>query len=195
MHRLLGSRLANLLLQSLAGVADALLFVRIWRTQSAHIGGNLSHFLAIDSANGQPRLLGIDGHGDAGRQRKLDGMGIAQREYHRVLALELRAITDADYFQFLGPALGHAIDSVVYQRADESVNRGPLVVLASNLDVAVRRLQLHAMGQMGFHLAFGPLHHHGVALDFEFHSLWKRNRFVSNSGHTVKSFYDLNFFQ
>src|SRR5215469_9800334 len=140
MHRLLGSRLANLLLQSLAGVADALLFVRIWRTQSAHIGGNLSHFLAIDSANGQPRLLGIDGHGDAIRQRKLDGMGIAQREYHRVLALQLRAITDADNFQFLGPALGHA-------------------------------------------------------LDVEFHSLWERNRFVSNSGHTVKSFYDLNFFE
>src|SRR5215470_3565496 len=124
----LGSCLANLLLQSLARIADALLLVRIGRTQSTHISGNLSHSLAIDSADGQPRLLGIDGHGDAIGQRELDGMRIAQREYHRVLALQFRAIADADDFQFLGPAFGHTVYSVVDQRADKPVNRGPLVV-------------------------------------------------------------------
>src|ERR1700690_3079520 len=41
--------LTNLLLQPLAGVAYALVLVRIGRTQAAHFGGDLSNFLAVDA--------------------------------------------------------------------------------------------------------------------------------------------------
>src|SRR5512140_3688991 len=63
--RLLGSGLADLLLQSLARVAHALVLVRVGRTQGAHIGGDLAHLLPVDAADGEARLLRIDGHVDA----------------------------------------------------------------------------------------------------------------------------------
>jgi hypothetical protein len=47
--RLLRSGLANLILQLLAHIADAFLLVRVWWSQTAHVGRNLANFLAIDA--------------------------------------------------------------------------------------------------------------------------------------------------
>src|ERR1700693_6364160 len=56
----LSAGLANLLLQTLAHIAHTLVLVRIGLTQRAHVGSHLAYLLAIDAADGQPRLLGID---------------------------------------------------------------------------------------------------------------------------------------
>src|SRR5205814_1302102 len=67
-------RLADLLLQAFAGVTHALIFVRIGRTQAAHLGGDLSNFLAIDAGDGQFGLLRINCCLNTGRQRIFNGM-------------------------------------------------------------------------------------------------------------------------
>src|SRR5512146_2420155 len=56
-RQLLRSGLADLLLQLLAHVANALVLVRVGRAQRAHVGGDLAHFLPVDAADRQPRLL------------------------------------------------------------------------------------------------------------------------------------------
>ncbi len=94
-------------------VANAFVLVRVGRTQAAHFGGNLSDFLAIDAGYAQLRLLGVDGNVNPGGQRVLDGVRVAEREHDSALALHLGAITDADDFQFAGPALGDTFDGVV----------------------------------------------------------------------------------
>src|SRR5581483_12329165 len=103
---LLGSRLADLLLQPLAGVAHALVLVRVGRTQAAHFGGNLADLLPVGAGDGQARLLRVHRDLDAGRQRVLDGMRVAEREHHGLLALHLGAVADADDFQLARPASG-----------------------------------------------------------------------------------------
>src|SRR5437868_14994346 len=112
---LLCSSLSNLLLQALAGIAHALVLVRVRRTQPAHFGGNLPHLLAIDSGQSQLRLLRIHRDLDARGQRILDRMRIAKVKHHRALALHLGAITYADDFQFPRPSLGDALDGIVDQ--------------------------------------------------------------------------------
>src|SRR5580765_7387745 len=71
-QQLLRSRLSNLLLQTLADVAHALVLVRVRRTQCAHFCRDLSHFLAINTAHCQFGLFWIYGYVDIGRQRILD---------------------------------------------------------------------------------------------------------------------------
>src|SRR5208337_894964 len=102
-------RLAYLLLQALTGVAHSLVLVWVGRTEAAHFGGDLSDLLPVDTSDGQPRLFGVDGHVNAGGQRILDGMGIAEAEHHGSLPLHFRAIADTDNFQFPGPALGDSL--------------------------------------------------------------------------------------
>src|SRR5262252_1090134 len=115
-------------------------------------------------------------------------MGVSQGKHHRVLALELSPVADADNLQLFTPALGHAVYGVVDQGAHQAVDRCALVVLAHDLNVSVRRLQFHTRRQMRLHLPLGPLHDNGVALDFKFHSLREWDRFVSDTGHNVESF-------
>src|SRR5438445_10817579 len=83
------SRFSNLLLQSLARVADTFVLVRIRWTQSAHLRSNLSHFLAVDARHRQLSLLRIDRDVDARGQGILNRMLVAQAEDDHVLALEL----------------------------------------------------------------------------------------------------------
>ena len=73
----LGSRFAGLFLQPLAGDADALLLVRIGRTQRAHVGGHLADLAFVRAADHDVRLLF---HRDlnAFRNRKLDRDAICQ---------------------------------------------------------------------------------------------------------------------
>src|SRR3954463_636009 len=84
---LLGSGLADLLLQALSDITDALVLVGIRRTKAAHVRRDLAALLAVNTADSDAGLLGIDGHVNAGRQRILDGMRVAQREHHGVLTL------------------------------------------------------------------------------------------------------------
>src|SRR5436305_8538410 len=101
---LFGSGLADLLLQLLAHIADALLLVRVRWTEAAHIRRNLSDFLPINSCHRQLGLLGIQGNSYASRQRKFNRVRIAKSEHHGILALQLRAISNADDFQIAVPA-------------------------------------------------------------------------------------------
>src|SRR6516162_1728876 len=55
------SSLSDLLLQTLADIANALVLVGIGRTQRAHLGRNLPYLLPIDPVDGEAGLLGIDG--------------------------------------------------------------------------------------------------------------------------------------
>src|SRR6202012_4680565 len=89
---LLRSGLADLLLQLLAGIADALVLVRVGLAEGAHIGSDLADLLTVDAGDGEVSLLGVDGDFDAGGQRKLDGMGVAEGEDDHALALHLGAI-------------------------------------------------------------------------------------------------------
>src|ERR1700690_2263600 len=76
--RSLRSCLAGLLLQPLVGIAHTLVLVRIRLAQRAHVGRHLAHFLPVDAENGQMRLLGIDRHLDARRQRNFNRVRVAQ---------------------------------------------------------------------------------------------------------------------
>src|SRR3954463_16119480 len=86
------SGLSDLLLQTFASVADALVLVGIGWPKAAHFCGDLSHLLPIDSIQGQLRLFGINRRFDASGQRIFDRVGVSQREYDRILALKFSAI-------------------------------------------------------------------------------------------------------
>src|SRR5579864_1379982 len=98
---LLRSGLTDLLLQPFARVPDTLVLVRIWRTQCAHLGRNLSNLLPVDSGHRQASLFRIERDWNWRRQRMLDGMGVAQGKYEQALSFQLGAITEANDFQFL----------------------------------------------------------------------------------------------
>src|SRR5215813_13059387 len=115
------SRLSNFLLQPLAYVANALVLVRIGRTQGPHLGRHLSDFLPIDSVQREPRLLGVDRAIYAGWQRVFNRMREAQIEHNDAFALHLGAVSDAYDFELPRPTLGHAFDRIVDQRARQAV--------------------------------------------------------------------------
>src|SRR4051794_32270959 len=83
---LLGSRLASLLLQHLARVADPLLLVGIRLAERSNVGGHLADQLTIDPGHGHVRLL-VDRDVDARRYVEHDGMRVAEREVD-LLALD-----------------------------------------------------------------------------------------------------------
>src|SRR5215471_6408993 len=76
---LLTSRLAGLLFQALAGIADSFVLVGIRFFQGSDIRGNLSDQLTIDAADDEFRLL-IDSNVDTCRNRILDWVRKSQRE-------------------------------------------------------------------------------------------------------------------
>src|SRR5271156_2519802 len=102
-RRLLRSGLSDLLLQLLAGVADALVLVRIGLAERAHVSSNLAYLLPVDAGDSEVRLLRIDFNRDASRQRKLDRVRVAQGKDHHVLTLQLSAVSDTDDVDILGP--------------------------------------------------------------------------------------------
>src|SRR5581483_745299 len=122
-NRLFCSCLSNLLLQTLADIGHALILVWVRRSVRAHFVGDLPHLLPINARQRDASLLRIDGGIHASWQRVLDRMGIPQAEHDLCFAIHLGAIPDADDFQFPRPAPGYAFDSVVYQRASQSVHR------------------------------------------------------------------------
>ena len=98
-----GASLARFLLQAFARQADALLLVRIRRTQAADIRRHLPDLARSAPLTVRRRLLF---HRDlnAFGNRELDGMRIAERE-NDGLALDFGAIADADDVEILLEAL------------------------------------------------------------------------------------------
>src|SRR5260370_17771689 len=112
-------------------------------------------------------------------------MGITESKHHGVLSLQLGAIADADNFQLTRPALGDAFHGVAYQSAYQTMYCGPVVAFTNDVDVAVLGFQFHARRQVRLHGAFRPLDDNGVALNFILDALSKRNRFSSNTSHSL----------
>src|SRR5579864_8195853 len=86
--------LARFLLQTLTDDANALLLVRIGRTQRAHVGRNLADQAFISTSDRDVRLL-LDGHLYPFRNRERHRMRIAEREDDG-LAFDFGAVADAD---------------------------------------------------------------------------------------------------
>src|SRR5580658_6406086 len=85
--------LASLLLETLASDANALLFVRVWRTQRAEVCRHLAHLILVRPGNRQVRLP-FDGNLNSFRNGEFDRVRIAERENHS-LAFQLRAVAYA----------------------------------------------------------------------------------------------------
>src|ERR1700685_1004743 len=94
-----GARFSSLLLQALAGDANAFLLIRSGRTQPANIRADLATLSAIGARHGEVRLL-LDRHLNALGNVELDGMRIAEREADG-LALKLGAVAHAHDVHFL----------------------------------------------------------------------------------------------
>src|SRR6266849_4173627 len=109
----LRSGLPGLLLQPLAGDANALLLVWIGRAQRTHVRGNLADLSLVRAADDEVRLL-FHRHLNPFRNRKLDGMRLSERECNH-FALQLRAIADANDVQLLLEAGGDAMNGVGHQ--------------------------------------------------------------------------------
>ena len=73
-------------------------------------------------------------------QQHLDRMRVAQRE-RGDLALDVGAVADADDVQFPGEPGGDALHGVGGQRAGQPVQRGVLVAVALDFQLAVGLLE------------------------------------------------------
>src|SRR5260370_19280415 len=162
---LLGAGLSDLLLQLLAGVADALVLVRVGLAKGAHIGGDLAYLLPVDAGDGDVCLLRVDGDFDAARQGELDRMRVARREYDHALTLHLNAVTDSDDIQLLRPARRHPVYGVEDESAGEPVKRSLLVILTLRNQVAVLLDEGDATRKHRCDLALGTFDQDGIAVD------------------------------
>src|SRR6266550_6924477 len=108
-------------------------------------------------------------------------MRVSQAEYNCAFALKLGAITDADDFQFAGPAFGNTFHGVVHQRASQAMDSGLGVVLANRYQTAVLLFHTNAARKRSVQLSLRPLHGDNIAFDFYRHSLGERDRLSSNS--------------
>src|SRR5262245_11779707 len=93
-HGLLTSGFPGIFLESLAGVPDALLLVRIRLLETSDVCGHLSDQLTINSAHHQLGLL-VDRDVDSRRNRILNRVRETQREHDGVFP-GLGAISDTD---------------------------------------------------------------------------------------------------
>src|SRR5215472_5980208 len=107
---LLRARLAGLLLQDFARIANAFLLVRVRLAQSPDVRGDLTDELPVDARHGDVRLL-VDGHVNALRDVEHDRVRVPEGEDH-LLPLDLRAVADADDIELLLKPLGDAMHGV-----------------------------------------------------------------------------------
>ena len=101
---------------------------------------------------------------DAGGQRELDRVRVAEGEDDHVLALQLGAVADADDVELLRPAVGDAFDGVEDERAGEAVEGGLLVVLALDDEWPSFCDEGDAAGKQRGDLALGAFDEDGVAV-------------------------------
>src|SRR6185312_145087 len=181
--QLLGSGLADLLLQALIRVTHALVLVRIGLAQRAHVGRDLTDLLAVNAADGHPCLLRVDRRRDPCGQRKLDRVRVAERENDGVFTLQFSAVADADNVQILRPALRYPFDGIRYQRARQTVNGSLRVVVAHRVQMAFLLFDPDTIRNPLNHLALRSFDGHHIPLHRVLHVARQRNRLLSNSCH------------
>ena len=164
-----------------AGVAHALLLVRIGLAQAADVGRNLSHQLAVDARDGDVRLL-LDDDVDARGHVEHDRVRVPERE-DDLLASELRAVADADDVELALEPFGDAEHAVGGQAAREAVKLAELRILARRrrLELAVDDLEGDAGRNALRQLAFRALNIKPVRVHFDGDPFRQRDRFFSNS--------------
>src|ERR1700686_876929 len=177
-----GARFSGLLLQALAGNANAFLLVRIGRPQTANIHEDLPNFSADRSRYGQVRLL-FHRNLNALGNMKLHRMRIPQREADH-FSLQLGAISAPDDIHFLLEPRRNARNGVGHQGARETMQRGLLVVLADGVQLRTFLLERNSSRQVHAHLALRPLHFDGTRRELNLHARGHGNRFSSNSRHS-----------
>src|SRR6202035_2182856 len=147
--------------------------------QRANIRRRLSHAPAIGSRYADAGLL-LDCDLNALGNRKLDGMGVPQREHH-IFPLDLGAIAHADDVQILLESSGHAAHGVGHQGPRQAVKCTYFVRLAKSEKGAVLLLKVDAPRHADTELALGALHFDGCGPDLHLYSSGHRDRFSSNS--------------
>src|SRR6266545_5465360 len=110
----------------LARVAHALALVWVGTAQAADLGGHLADPLLVDALHREPGGR-VHLEADALRGLDHDRVRVAEAE-HQVGALGLHPVADALDLEPLLEAVGHALDHVGHQRADQAVAR-PAVAL------------------------------------------------------------------
>src|SRR5258706_2039094 len=105
---------ASLLLQALAGDANALWLVRIGRTQRANVRSYLAYLAFIRSADHDVGLL-VHRDLNAFGNLELDGVRLAEREGDR-FTFELGAVTDAHDVEILLEALRNTVNRIRDER-------------------------------------------------------------------------------
>src|SRR5262249_16286149 len=152
---------------NLAGVADTLLFVWIRLTEPPDVRRHLAHELPIDARDRDVGLL-VDRHVDALRDVEHDGVGVPERKNH-LLALEFRAVADADDVEFLLEALGDAKHGVRDERAGKAMELSEARILsrASRFQMTVGQLEVDTRRKRLPHLALRSLHVDGAVDDLD----------------------------
>src|SRR6266404_1898676 len=117
----LRASLASLLLQALAGDANAFLLVRIRRTQRTNVRSYLAKLALVRAADHDVRLL-VHRDLNASRNLELDGMRLAERESNG-FALEFRAVANAHEVEILLEALRDAVNRIRDESACEPMQR------------------------------------------------------------------------
>src|SRR5689334_11683355 len=174
--------LAGFLAQSLIGVADSFVLVRIRRTQGAHVGGYLAQKLAVAAGQNQRRKITrglLDLHIDTVGQIKLDGVRVAEVERGDA-ALHFALIANSENLQFAREARGHAIYGIRGQGARQTMQGSVLVAIANDFQVSVRLPDSDSGRNRNGLLALGPFHQQLIA-DGELYALGNRYWFFSNS--------------
>src|SRR5450432_64374 len=177
--------LADLALDDLFHVFDALALVGLGRAQLADLGRRLPDQVAIGA--GEHDAVFLDLGRDALGQLEHDRVRIAERHGHGV-AGDLGAVTDAVDLELPGPAVRDAFDHVGEMRAHQTV-LGPVlprVVDAQHLDLVRFGLDRDARGDALGKLALRPLDADRAGLLRERHALRHGQYFSSDARHLTK---------
>src|ERR1700740_843696 len=175
----LRASLASLLLQALAGDANAFLLVGVGRTQRTNVRSDLAYLALVRAAYNDVRLF-VHRDLNALGNLELDGMRLAEGESHR-FTLELCAVSDAHYVQILLEALRDAVHRVGHERASQSVQRAMIFRGALGDQHAVFLLEGNAVRHTHIELALRALHFDLASLQRDFHALRKWNWFVADT--------------
>src|SRR6266478_4654596 len=177
--------LPGLLLQELAGDANAFLLIWIGRPQRANVRSHLAALAFVGAADDQVRLL-VHGDLNALGNLELDGVGLAKRKGDR-FAFELRAIADTHDVEFFLETLRDAMNGVGNERASQAMQRAVLFGGALGAQHAVFLLEGDAEGHTHGELALGALHFDLAVFQRDFHALRHGNWFVADTRHCYQT--------
>src|SRR3984893_16186075 len=175
----LRSSLACFLLQALAGDTNALLFVRVGRTQLANIRRNIANLAFVRAADDQLRLF-LDGDLNSLRNVKLDRVRLAECECDH-LALKFRAVANAHDIEIFLEAGGDAGDRVGHQGARQTMQRAMLFGCAEGVQHPVLLLEGDAARNRNRELTLRPLYFDAIALQRDFNAARQWNWFAPDT--------------